>query len=282
MSALRPISTEGYAALETPRTFGRPPQLKWLPISALVVDPEYQREIAYLGRKNVRRIAQNFNWSMFAPVVVAAVGGDQYAIVDGQHRVTSAKLCGLDKVPCAIIEATRGEQAAAFKAINGNITRLSSIQLFHASVAAGDENARRIAAVCAAADVIILRYPKAVDRIEPGETLTPVIIGRAVAKFGEATTTLALRLLRYAGGGEPGTLRAPIIFGTTEVLHDHPEWRDAKKLASLFDLIDLQTMLEEAAAAAARTRGSSITDQFESRLVAALDGHFSKRKAVMR
>lgn len=279
---LRPITTGDYAAIETPHSFGRPQQLKWLPIASLVVDPEYQRDITLQGRTNVRRIAQAFNWSMFAPIVVASIGGDKYAIVDGQHRTTAAKLCGLDKVPCAIIEATRGEQASAFKAINGNVTRLSSIQLFHASVAAGDAAAVRVARVCKAADVVILRYPKAWDIIAPGETLTPVIIGRAIVKFGEEIATLALRTIRHAGGGQAGALRGPIIFGTAEVLHDHTEWRDADRLAQLFDTLDLFAMLNESVAAAAHTRGSSTIDQFEARLVAAIAAHHKRAPVQAR
>ncbi len=282
----RSIETASYSSgagartdIVPPSTFGRPVRLEWLSIASLVVDPAYQRDISNTGRKNVRRIANSFNWSMFTPVIVAPVGGSKFAIVDGQHRTTAAALVGMERVPCAIIEAVPHEQAAAFKAINGNVTKLSPMQLHHASVAAGDEGALHLSRICAAAGVVICRYPKPWDDIGVGETLSPVVIGRCVQRFGEECTILALRTIRYAAGGMPGVLRAAIIYGTAEVLHDHKEWR-GPTLAAAFDDLDLLTMLEEAAAIAVRIRGSSMTDQFEARLVAALETAFSRRRAV--
>jgi hypothetical protein len=81
---------------------------------------------------------------MFTPVVVAPAGSSRYAIVDGQHRTTAALICGADRVPCAIIECNRGEQAAAFRAINGTVTALNTMQLHHAAIAAGDVKAKQI------------------------------------------------------------------------------------------------------------------------------------------
>lgn len=82
MTALRPIETEIFThakvtrgKVSPPSSFGRPPRLDWIAIRDLAVDPDYQREITLIGRQNVRRIVTEFNWSMFAPVVVAAVGG---------------------------------------------------------------------------------------------------------------------------------------------------------------------------------------------------------------
>lgn len=200
---MRGIETKDYAKIETPSSFGKPPRLEWLSISQLVVDPEYQREITTVGRKNVRRIAEHFNWSMFAPVVVAPVGSNKFAIVDGQHRTTAAALCKVDKVPCAIIEALRGEQAAAFRAINANITRMHTIQLHHASVAAGEAHALRIKKICDKAGVSVLRFPTAKSECKVGETLAVGTIGKALERFGDRATTCALKAIVATGGGQP-------------------------------------------------------------------------------
>lgn len=199
--AFRRIETESYAKVMPPASFGRPPKLEWLAIRDLVIDLEYQREITPKGRSNIRSIVQHFEWSMFAPVVVAAAGLNKFAIVDGQHRVTAAALCGIDKVPCAIIDAPRAGQAAAFAAINANVTRPQAIALHHAAAAAGDQHALRINAVCKAAGVIPLRYPKQTSIQEVGETMAIATIGRALARFGEATTIAALRAIVSTGGG---------------------------------------------------------------------------------
>src|SRR3546814_3441077 len=83
------------------------------------------------------------------------VEGGQFAIVDGQHRTTAAMLRKQPTVPCQIVQADRAKQAAAYAAVNGNVTRTTPTQLFHARMAAGDEQTKAVAAVCQAAQVTI-------------------------------------------------------------------------------------------------------------------------------
>jgi ParB-like nuclease domain len=73
------------------------PQLLWIEIKDLVIDPSYQRHIGKRGAANIRQIAENFDWSKFAPVIIAPIEGAQYAVVDGQHRTTAALLRCLEK-----------------------------------------------------------------------------------------------------------------------------------------------------------------------------------------
>lgn len=280
MNGLRTIETADYASIVVPDSFGRPPKLQYLSISDLVIDVEYQREITPQGRKNVRRIAAEFDWSMFAPVVVAPAGSDRFAIVDGQHRTTAAKLCGIDKVPCAIIDVGQAIQARSFKAINGNVTRMHTIHLHHASVAAGDDKALRISDVCKKAGVTIVRNPTQATRLDVGETVVVATIAKAIERFGDKATIFGLKTIVSTGGGNPGLLSRTIMWGVIEVLHDHPEWsKDVGRLNLAFDNIDLEDMWRRATAAAARVRGSSSQDQFESLLVEALTRSLSKQPA---
>src|ERR1700733_13114921 len=125
---MRPISIEGFEKPESVAA-GAVPMLQWMKIADLVVDPAYQRPIAGKGRLNVDQIARSFSWSCFSPVVVSPVEGGKFAIIDGQHRTTSAAILGFDSVPCQIVIAAREEQAAAFKAINGTTTPISQMAL---------------------------------------------------------------------------------------------------------------------------------------------------------
>lgn len=59
----------------------------------------------------------------FAPIIGAPIEGGQWAIVDGQHRTTAAVLRGIEKVPCQVVQADRIQQAAAFAAVNGSVTK---------------------------------------------------------------------------------------------------------------------------------------------------------------
>src|SRR5271155_4233368 len=107
---MRPISIEGF---EKPKSVfaGAAPMLQWLKITDLVVDPAYQRPIIGKGRQNVDRIAREFSWSCFAPVVVSPVEGRKFAIIDGQHRTTSAAIVGYESVPSQIVIAARDPAA---------------------------------------------------------------------------------------------------------------------------------------------------------------------------
>lgn len=274
MTEPRRIETAGFAKLNVPSTFGRPPRLEWLSITALVVDPEYQREISNLGRKNIRHIAEHFNWSMFGTVMVAAIGGDRYAIVDGQHRTTAAALCGLEKVPCQIVEAPRGEQARAFRAINGNTTRPHTIQLFHAAVTAGEPAAIAVIEVCKKAGISV---PRSLGGTKDYQTYAVGSIGRGIERHGAGIAELALRLIVHSGDGRAEELNRTIIVSVTEVIARHPAWRKEEgKLLRAFEEFNLEELWREATQQAVRVRGSSslelLQQNLTKRLIAAMDG----------
>lgn len=281
MSDLRHIETQSYAKVDVPTSFGPPPKLEWLSITALRVDPAYQREISFVGRKNIRKIASEFDWSMFSPIMVAGIGANLYVIVDGQHRATAAALAGVERVPCSIVDIHRAAQARAFRSINANTTRPHSVQLFHAAVAAGDADAVAIHQACAKAGVVIVRIPTQTSAMRAGETMAVMTIGQCLQKFGMDLTVTGLRALICTGDGNAGALIRAVIFGVVEVLADHKEWvADEKRLHAAFDSIVIDDLLLEARGIAARTRGTSVVDQFESRLVAALEQHFKKGRAA--
>lgn len=258
MTEPRLIETKGYAKLSVPKTFGKVPRLEWLSIQQLVVDPEYQREISYVGRKNIRKIAENFSWSMFGTVMVAGIGSDRYAIVDGQHRATAAALCGVEKVPCQIVEALRGEQAAAFRAINGNTTRPHTIQLFHAAVTAGETCALQVVQVCTRAGV---RVARSLGPCRDRETFSVGAIRKGIERHGEATVELALKMIVHSGDGAAIELTRTIVVAVIEVLAANPLWQ--KKLPALklaFEEMTLEDMWRSSTAQAARVKGTSGMD----------------------
>lgn len=118
METLRAIDVSDYAGISFGEPVGPAPQLQWIEIGLLSVDEAYQRAITLAGRKQVRAIAQGFRWTHFAPVIVAPVEGGRFAIIDGQHRTTAARLRGMKSVPCMVVQADGTEQARAFSAVN--------------------------------------------------------------------------------------------------------------------------------------------------------------------
>jgi hypothetical protein len=264
--ALRDISTTGFRPPASPPAMGAAPMLQWIALELLVVDERYQRPIYGAGHQNVQRIAEEFRWSKFAPLIVAPIPGGKYAIIDGQHRATAAALVGADTVPAQVVIADLVEQAAAFKAINGQVTRMHRLALQHAAISAGDADALALRQLCEAAGVTVLRYPKQVCNMVAGETLALGSIAKALATFGRDTVITALTCVTETTNNKPGILNGPIIKALCDVLGVHTGWREAgSKLLSAFDEIDLELELEEARLTR-RPKGTAVHEVLAMRL----------------
>lgn len=245
---LRPIETGDFAALAADlREPGAAPMLQWVKIADLVVDDAYQRPIYGAGRKNVRRIAEGFRWAKFAPVIVAPVAGGKFAIIDGQHRTTAAALRGFDTVPAQVIVADPVEQAAAFRSINGQVTRVARLSLHRAAVAAGDPGALELDEAVRAGGAWICPYPKAANLMVPGETMAVAAVTEALRNYGRDVVVLGLRCLTETANHKPGALGMNTLRALFWVIGGNARWRAAgDALVAAFDDIDVAGELEEA------------------------------------
>lgn len=217
---MRAIDVSDFAPLD-PGALSDPgpaPQVTWIAIDDLRVDPAYQRPITKVGRTNIRRIAQEFSWGAFSPLVVSPVVGGGFAIVDGQHRASAAALRGFERVPCMVVLVDLAGQARAFSRINGGVTAMHALSIHRAAVAAGDAKAVAIARVCDAAGVVVVGYPKPVLRLEPHETLAVATIAAMISRHGEEVAVTVLRLILDRPSPKPGTLVSAIIEATALVV----------------------------------------------------------------
>lgn len=218
------INASSFVVGAIKRDAGAKPSLEWLPISVLRIDRTYQRQIHDRGARNVREIALNFEWSKFAPVIVAAVQWGVYAIIDGQHRTTAAAARGIKEVPCQIVDADHAKQADAFAAINAQVTAVTPMQLHAARLAAGDPVARDLAEVCNAAHVSICRYPVPANKMVAGQTLAVGVLARLLAFYGRDVLIAALSCITRTRHGNVGMVRAPVVTALCRVLDAEPEW----------------------------------------------------------
>lgn len=191
---------------------GPEPAQEWLPIDKLVIDLDYQREVHIEGRRAIEAIARKFEWTKFSAVVVAPVSLGRYAIIDGQHRTTAAKLCGLTRVPCIIQALDRAGQAAAFAAINGSVTKITPWHIYKAALAAGEGWATQARRVTEAAGCRLMTYNKSMKERDAGELYGVNTLRDLINKHGEATVTLALKAYRSSVYGD-----LPIAWATTLV-----------------------------------------------------------------
>lgn len=267
---MRQIDTTNFTALQAPFEPGPAPMLQWIEISNLVVDDRYQRPIYGAGRTNVRRIAEAFCWSKFAPIVVSPVEGGGFAIVDGQHRATAAALRGVEKVPCQVIIADTEGQAAAFKAINGATTRMHRLSIHRAALAAGDEAAAELNAVTEAAGVTILPFPRAQDRLQAGETMAIGAIAECLRTYEREAVITALSCVTETENNKSGVLSGQMIKALCAAVASNAAWRDAgEALFRAFDEIDLEGEAEEAKTTR-RGKGVGAWEVLSWRLIARL------------
>lgn len=242
------------------------PELKWLPISSLVVDPRYQREVGRAGEKNVIKIAKGFRWRKFGVVIVAPIGDGRYAIVDGQHRTLGTAARGFEMVPCMIIAADEREQADAFTAINGNVTLMTPLQIHAARVASGDLKAIALEEACRDGDVTICRYPVPGNKMKPGETLAVTVLRRQLELYGAPLLSLALRCITRTRDGNPGMVRAQVIKALCTVLDSEPALsRNPARLIAAMEGFDFEAEFDRATAGA-RQRKSKIDVVFVANL----------------
>jgi hypothetical protein len=181
--------------------------------------------------------------------------GRKFAIIDGQHRTTAAAILGIECVLCQVVIAAQEEQAAAFKAINAVTTPISQMALHAAALVANEPLAIQIAHVCACADVELLRYPVAVDKQRPGQTMAAGAIARCLKQYGEATLIAALQCVTRTSNNKTGALSARMIKALCAVLHGNPSWLDqGATLLEAFDSIDLMAIQDASAVDVARKK----------------------------
>lgn len=177
---------------------GAAPVLQWIEIAKLVVDDRYQRPLARTNWNQIRRIAQNFSWSMFSAVFVAPIEGGKFAIIDGQHRTHAALACGIESVPCLIVQADRAQQARAFAAVNGMVTKVSPLHIFHAQLAGGNEDAIKLNDLVRSCGFRIRRTNNSASQKKFGDLYAISTIKNIVKTFGEDTLSATLLALKYA------------------------------------------------------------------------------------
>lgn len=240
MSDFEPLNLAHYTAPTTLMPDGPVPSLSWIDIGLLVIDKTYQRKVSRAGSVNIQRIADQFEWSKFSPVIVAPVEGGFFSIIDGQHRATAALLRGIEKLPCETVHIDRARQAEAFAAINGNTTKVIPQAVYYARLTGRDPAAEEMAKVLAAAGVTICRNNRTLRDMKRGETTAVMALFKYLKKFGPETLIAALQCVTETGEtGNPGFLRATVIEPLCDVLHRNPKWRDAgERLLRAMDSFD--------------------------------------------
>lgn len=224
---------------------GQRPSLEFRPIGDLMIDPAYQRSIDTAGSQLlIRRIATDWNWDLCQPLNVARRPEGALFVMDGQHRLSAAVLRGdIYDLPC-VITASKGseDEAASFVALNQQRLKLSKIEIFRASLAAGNVEAHDIREALEMAGLSVASTTN-YDSWKAGQIGNIAGLELCLRTHGQRILRMAClagavafheQVLRYWGTIFPGIVAAVVKHGAnnsemiTLVLGgcDQAEWRD--------------------------------------------------------
>lgn len=207
------------------REIGPAPELLWLPLSKLKVDPVYQRQ---LDAKHVKRLAEGFVWAAFKPLTVTPgilrSGDAIWWIIDGQHEAEAARIVGIVDVPCLIVTAEdQCRAASAFVAMNKNRKAITGPDLYYAALVAKEPWALQIEQILAAVGVAMIRQgiPKKC------ETKSVATLRAQTARLGPVAMKRALLIIKEAWPDERNTFRERSILSIARLVGAHPGTSDA-------------------------------------------------------
>jgi hypothetical protein len=197
------------------------PELAWLPVAKLTVDPRYQRSIETPhGQRIIERIAVNFKWLAFQ-AILAAKSETGWTILDGQHRVEAARRRGIDKVPAVVVAADNiAAQAEAFVRANSDRVNISTYALHFARLTAGDEAAVALDELCRAGGIAIARS-SAAGILKAGETQALISLSALLRRHGRVVTLQVVKAVAQSYAAEPGALRAAFFAGAASWIIGH-------------------------------------------------------------
>ncbi|WP_424363566.1 hypothetical protein [Methylocystis parvus] len=217
MTYLRPIRPLDIGPVDRAPIVESAPAFGMLSPVELCVDEDYQRGLSERSRRLIAKIVAKWDWARFKPPIVVNVDG-AWHIVDGQHTaIAAATHGGIDKIPVMIIGAKDTEsRARAFVGHNRDRVAVTPIQIHHAAVAAGDEDALTIEQVCKRAGVTLLPCGSKDGVYEIGATTAISTIRTLVARRGAMGARQALEALVI---GECAPIAADDIKAAEELLH---------------------------------------------------------------
>lgn len=202
-----------------PADYGARPELAWLPVTKLAVDPSYQRTLdSARSQAVISRVVAQFRWASFQ-AILATRSGNCYLIIDGQHRVEAAKRLGIMEVPSVVLPPIdQAEQAAAFVRANVDRVTVNPYAMHYAQIAAGEPRALAIAEACRYAGLSIPRYPIQTSALAAGQTLALGTIGKAIDRLGADDAQQMLRAVAAAWRTRPAYLRASLLQALTDIV----------------------------------------------------------------
>jgi len=246
---------------------GPKPEVKWIALERLYVDPEYQREAGSKASvRNIEYMRMNFSWAFCGALVVCYVAAKkQYAIIDGQHRFLVAKsLSSISELPCIILkDLDLGKQAKSFVAINTKRVILNSLASFHAAIAGEDPTACTVKQLLDECDIEVPKTPCASGDTGPRQTQAVGSIAKLMTKYTPEQVKWALNVIPEAFGQKKGMLRASLLKAVCDFISLNPD-ADRSRFLKILGAIDPYQLETDARAYVSIKGGTTSAAMVES------------------
>ena len=225
------------------RKLGSRPELKWVSVDSIIVDHNYQRE---LKPARVAQILRDFNWAQFGAVSLNEHDDGRFSVYDGQHRAAAARAHpDISEIPAVCVRVSgTAEEAQAFLGMNLNRTAVTTVERFWAGIEAGDKEMIRVREVLAAANCEVIQ---AVG-VKPAANKTTAVtaVTRSIAKYGEASTSEACRILVAAWSSDPTALGATHIQALARLCRNNKAVIKSDRMIEKLRLTDRKTLAAQA------------------------------------
>jgi hypothetical protein len=213
---------------------------KWVDPKSLFVEEAYQRGLSERSVKMIRRYVGGWDWRGFKPPIVMLDEQDRMVVLDGQHTaIAAASHGGLPQIPVMLVPTgTLQQRARAFIGHNTDRLAPTPMQLFFASIEAGDDVASAVTAGVAKGGGRVCRTPPPNGQWKPGDTIAIAALRKLAEAKGKAGVARVTRLLVEAG-------RAPLRGDEIKAV----SWFFYDKLGKAYDEFDLATLVRSKTAA---------------------------------
>lgn len=209
---------------------GLRPSLEFRPLGDLHLDDSYQRSIDIgPSQKLVRKIAVNWDWGLCQPLIVAKRDDGSLWVVDGQHRLAAARLRpDIYDLPCVVVQSTAAsDEAAMFVALNQQRRPLTALDLFRASLEAGDTESEAIMSAMRSTGFSLATTTN-YDSLKPGQIVNIGGVQKCYRRHGEVVLRDALTIAAAAFGGQALRYLGTIFPGIVAAVDAMPAAPDAR------------------------------------------------------
>lgn len=190
-------------------------------------DTRYQRPV---DMSWVRKLAAGFDMRRFGVVVTSLRQDGRLYVVDGQHRVSAARMTGVAKVPVVIYDdLTPAEESALFSSLNTERKRMQPEELYWADFLAGNEEAVGIATALERSGHRLSRK----QRGQHGITCFGAL--RSAYRYDEGESLLLALQYLAAAWGHGEKLDAPAIRAVVRFLVQYRDQYDRMRLISVLE-----------------------------------------------